>query len=258
MKRLPLLLVGLALATTACEGRDKAPGASPLTIAAAADLRFALEELGPAFEKAHPQSRVTVSYGSSGNFYAQLLNGAPFDLFLSADVSYPRQLVDRGVAEADSEFTYAVGRIVLWAPGASALPVETMGLKVLEDPRAARIAIANPQHAPYGRAAEAAMRAAGILDGVRGKLVYGENVAQTLQFVESGSADLGIVALSLAKRVAGRSFLIPAEMHPAIEQGGAVLKGALHADAARTFRAFMMSSEGRAVLARYGLSPPEG
>jgi molybdate transport system substrate-binding protein len=198
----------------------------------------------------------TVTYGSSGSLFAQLLNRAPFDVFLSADVGYPNELAARGLTLADGTFTYGVGRIVLWAPAGSPIDVAT-GLTAVVDPRVRHLAIANPAHAPYGRAAEAALRAAGVYDRVAAKLVLGENVAQTLQFVQSGAADLGIIARALAVsppvRGSGQSWDIPADWYPPIAQGGAILRWAESPEAARQLRAFMLGGEARAILERYGI-----
>jgi len=254
-------LIGIvaAIAAAGACGRPAAPP-STVRIAAAADLRFALDELTAAFKREHRDVDVAVSYGSSGSFFAQLLNRAPFDLFLSADIAYPRQLAERGLTLPGAEFVYAVGRIVVWTQASSPLPLERYGLKALVDPRAGHVAIANPEHAPYGRAAEAAPRAAGVYDRVAPKFVFGENVSQALQFVQSGSADAGIVALSLAVsptvRDGGRYWEIPPDTYPRIEQGGTILSWAANADAARLFRSFMLTDEGRAVLKRYGFFLP--
>src|SRR4051812_17945388 len=230
-RRRSLLLgvwVGLAIATAAC-GAPPEPAArrGKLRVAAAADLNAVCGDLITRFGASHDVD-VSVSYGSSGTFYAQLLNQAPFDLFLSADVAYPNQLAARGLTLPQSEFTYAVGRLVLWAPAASPLDVEHAGLRALNDPSLVHVAIANPEHAPYGRAAVAAMQAAGVYDGVRAKVVMGENVAQALQFAQSGAADAAIVARSLtvAAKVKGTgiAFDIPPAMHPRMDQGGVILK----------------------------------
>ena len=191
-------------------------------MAAASDLKFAMDELVGAFGKSHPDIEVTMTYGSSGNFFSQISNGAPFDLFFSADVDYPRRLAEAGLGPKDGVFLYAVGRIVVWVPAASRIPVER-GIQVLASPDVRKIAIANPRHAPYGRAAEAALRAAGVYEAVKGKLVLGENVAQTAQFVQSGAADAGIIALALALAPAlakeGRYFEVPLETYPAHRAG---------------------------------------
>ena len=244
-------------------GRSTPQGGSApavVRIAAAADLRFALDELTALFRKEHSDVAVSVSYGSSGTEYAQLLNRAPFDLFLSADVTYPRQLAERGLTLPNAEFTYAVGRIVLWVPASSPIDVAKLGMNALEAAGIAHIAIANSEHAPYGRAAEAAMRSAGVYDLVKSKLVFGENVSQALQFVQSGAADIGIVALSLVLSPtvadAGRFWEIPLDVYPRIEQGGTILQWASHPDAAGSFRSFMLGAMGRAVLKRYGFFLP--
>lgn len=237
------------------------PSARPareVRIAAAADLKFALDELSAAFRAKHPDVAVTPTFGSSGNFFAQLSGDAPFDLFLSADIEYPRKLIDQGKAAPDSLFRYAVGRIVVWVPDESKLDVSGRGVQVLADPAVRKVAIANPRHAPYGRAAEAAMRGAGVYERVKDRLVLGENVAQAAQFVQSGAADVGVIALSLAvsprMREKGRYAEVPLDRYPRIEQGGVVLEWAKDPGAAGAFREFMLSAEGKAVLAAYGFA----
>lgn len=229
------------------------PRPHTLSIAAAADLNFALEEISREFRKVHPAVDLQIAYGSSGNFYAQLRNHAPFDLFLSADVEFPRKLAQEGLAAADSVFVYAVGRIVVWVPAQSPLDPAT----ALQSNALRHLAIANPRHAPYGRAAELAMRSLGVYDSVEGKLVLGENIAQTLQFIQSGAADAGIVALSLAiappVRAQGRYWEIPLDAYPKIEQGGVILKESAEA---REFRSWLLAPEGRRLLKRYGFYLP--
>ena len=223
--------MAITLWLAACGGTASSGGAPAgrgrVRVAAAADLNVALSELVTTFRTTH-DIEVTVSYGSSGTFYAQLLNQAPFDIFFSADLDYPRQLKERGLTLADSEFLYGVGRLALWVPSASALDVQHAALQALADTRVRHIAIANPEHAPYGRAAVAAMRAAGVYDQVRSKIVYGENVAQAMQFVQSGAADAGIVAVSLALAPhamdTGRWAELPLTLYPRMEQGGTILK----------------------------------
>jgi molybdate transport system substrate-binding protein len=229
-------------------------------VAAAADLNSAMSDLIARFGGSHDVD-VTVSYGSSGNFYAQLLNQAPFDLFLSADVTYPNQLAARGLTLPQSEFTYAIGRLALWAPASSRLDLEREGLQALTQASIAHIAVANPEHAPYGRAAVAAMQAAGVYDRVQSKLVLGENVAQAMQFVQSGAADVGLVAMSLAlapnAKGKGRLFEVPASSYPRLEQGGTILKWAADVDAARALRGFLLSADGQSILKQYGFSLPD-
>src|ERR1700674_1187904 len=189
---LAALMLGLAVAiATAVQGSE-----SEITVAAASDLTFAFKDVAARFEK-QTGSSVKMSYGSSGNFFSQIQNGAPFDLFFSADIDYPRKLEAAGLTEPGSMYPYATGKIVLWAPSVSKLDL-SRGLAVLLDPGIRKIAIANPEHAPYGRAAVAAMRHEGIYDKVKDEFVLGENISQTAQFVESGNADVGVLALSLA------------------------------------------------------------
>ncbi len=237
-----------------------AAGAEKLTVAAAADLRFALDELAAQFRVAHPAVDLAITYGSSGNFFAQIQNGAPFDVFLSADADYPRRLIAAGLANRDSLFLYGVGRIVVWVPAGSPLDPAALGIRVLEAASVRHIAIANPQHAPYGRAAVAALRSLGMYDRVSPKLVMGENIAQAFEFVESGAAETGVVALSLALAPAlrghGRYWEVPQEAYPKIEQGGVILARAPAGPAAQ-FRAFLLSPEARRILKQYGFAEPQ-
>lgn len=252
--------LALLAAFAACAVPAPAAGAQKLTVAAAADLRFALDELASRFRAAHPAVDLAITYGSSGNFFAQIQNGAPFDVFLSADVDYPRRLIAAGLAGRDSLFLYGVGRIVVWVPGGSPLDPPGLGIHLLEAPSVRHIAIANPQHAPYGRAAEAALRSLGVYDRVAPKLVLGENIGQAFEFVESGAAEAGIVALSLALAPAarghGRYWEVPAGAYPKIEQGGVILARAPAGPAAQ-FRAFLLSAEARRILKQYGFSVPQ-
>jgi molybdate transport system substrate-binding protein len=230
-----------------------------IRVAAAADLKLAMSELSEKFEK-QTGTKVNVTFGSSGNFFSQIQNGAPFDLFFSADIDYPQKLEADGLAEPGTLYEYAVGRIVIWTPADAKVDVAKQGWKTLLDARVEKIAIANPEHAPYGRAAVAALQKAGIYETVKAKLVYGENISQTAQFVQSGNAQAGIVAMSLAVSPAmrdGKRWEIPAEMHPAIEQGAIVLKDARNKEAARAFLEFVKSAAGRATLAEYGFAFPE-
>ena len=257
--RVAIVLLALGVAVATLWPRRAARPAPPLRIAAAADLRFALDELTVAFQRAQGGPAPEVVTGSSGTLYAQIVNGAPFDVFMSADVAYPRQLLAQGRGVSGTEFLYGVGRLVVWVPNESPLDVAGAGLAVVADPRVTHVAIANPQHAPYGRAAEAAMKAAGVAEAARPKLVLGDSVAQAMQFVQSGAAEVGVVALSLAiappARTAGRYALVPDGLYPVLEQGGVILSGG-HVDAARAFRAFLSTEPSRDVLRRFGFEAP--
>jgi len=249
----PLILsVVLVLCEIRAQGNE-------IHIAAAADLKFAMAELSEKFEK-QSGTKVNVTYGSSGNFFSQIQNGAPFDLFFSADIGYPRKLEAVGLTEPGTPYEYAVGRIVIWMPPDAKVDLATQGWKALLDVSVEKIAIANPEHAPYGRAAVAALQKADIYEQVKLKLIYGENISQTAQFVQSGNAQAGIVALSLAISPAmrdGKRWEIPAGMHPTLEQGAIILKDAKHKDAARAFLEFVKSAAGRSTLAKYGFQVPE-
>jgi molybdate transport system substrate-binding protein len=231
--------------------------APPLTVAAASDLQTALPELVARFEQV-TGLRVRVTYGSSGNFFAQIQNGGPFDVFLSADVDYPRQLVATRHADGASLFEYATGRIVLWTRTDSGVDV-SRGLSVLRDAGVRRIAIANPMHAPYGRAAVAALQREKVFDAVRDKLVLGENISQTAQLADSGNAQVGIIALSLALgpalRTSGTYVDIPATAHPPIEQAAVVLSASKNREAAGRFLAYLRGAEVQQTLRRFGFAP---
>jgi molybdate transport system substrate-binding protein len=228
--------------------------AQEITVAAASDLSFALREIATKF---HSQTGVNVklTFGSSGNFFTAIQNGAPYDVFFSADVDYPRRLEAAGLVEPGTLYEYAVGKLVLWVPANSKLDLNR-GLAVLADPSIRKIAIANPRHAPYGRAALAALHSAGIYGEVAQKLVTGENIAQTAQFVQSGNADIGIVALSLAvapnMSTAGRYSRIREDTYPPIQQAAIMVKSAKDKAAARRFMDFVKSADARQILARYG------
>jgi len=226
-------LLALALAATLLAHAPAA--AQNLTVAAASDLQAVLPAIAAQFEKDTGQ-KVTLTFGSSGNFYTQIQNGAPFDVFMSADSDYPKRLQQSGLAERLYE--YATGHIVLWTRNDSGIGLDS-GLRVLADPKVKRIAIANPAHAPYGRAAVAALRHEKLYDRVRSKFVFGENISQTAQFAQSGNADVGIVALSLALGPAlkntGAYVEIPAGFHPPIEQAAVVVARSPRKNLARQF-----------------------
>jgi molybdate transport system substrate-binding protein len=246
------------LATGQGPPRPADTAARTVRVAAAADLKFALDEAVARLARRQPSIRVETTYGSSGSMHAQLRQRAPYDVYLSADFGYPRDLVSRGIGSDRDLFTYAIGRIVVWVPRGSTLAIEREGLGALTG--AARIAIANPRHAPYGKAAEAALRYAGIWNRVSRKMVLGENVAQAAQFVQSGAADAGIVAKSLAvtpaMRGAGRFWEIPENAHPRLTQGGLILPWAVSRDAAVRFRDYLLGDEGQQLLASHGFGLP--
>jgi molybdate transport system substrate-binding protein len=257
MTRLVSLLLFLAFGLVA--RTQAAP--KPLLVAAAADLKFALDDVLVEFHKAHPGHLAKPTYGSSGTLFAQLDNGAPFDLFLSADVKFPRRLIDAGKAGKDSLFLYAIGHLVVWVPKDSALDVKQLGIQALTQPSVRKISIANPDVAPYGAAAVAALKKLGVYDSIQGKLVLGENVAQAAQFVQSGAADAGVISLSLAlaprMKDAGKYWDVPSASFPVLEQAGVIRKGAANPDGAAALRQFLISPTGRAVLSRYGFESPD-
>jgi molybdate transport system substrate-binding protein len=229
-----------------------------LTVAAASDLQAALPEIIKGFER-EAHATVRVSFGSTGNFFAQIQNGAPFDVFLSADLDHPQRLVSSGHADGSSLFQYATGRIVLWTRKDSGVDV-SHGLRGLTDSRVTRIAIANPLHAPYGRAAESALRRENVYDAVASKLVLGENISQTAQLVDSGNATVGIIALSLAVaptlRARGTYFEIPAAAHPPLDQAAVVINASTQKTLAREFLAYLRRPDiGRQLQGR-GFMPP--
>lgn len=270
-RRLRLTLVALAVtgALAACAAPavpEPPPPAEAgetvreVRIAAASDLKFALDEIVARVGETHPEIEVSTTYGSSGTFLSQILNGAPFDLYLSADLAYPQELVAQGLADEEDLFPYAVGRLVLWAgDGGRVDPGD--GLAALAAPDVRRVAIANPEHAPYGVAAVEALRSAGVLDEVEPKLVLGENVAQAAEFVQSGNADAGVVALSLVQsdplREVGSWTEVPLDAYPRLDQGGVVLASARDPEAARVVRDAMLGPDGTAILERYGFSLPD-
>ncbi len=231
-----------------------------MRIAAAADLKFALDELVADFKKHHAGIDIKVTPGASGSLFAQISNRAPFDLFLSADVEYPNKLVEQGLGIKETAFTYAVGHLVLWVPNSSPLDLAKLGMKALLDPAAKKIALANPKHAPYGRAAEAALKKLELYEQVEAKLVFGEDVRQAAQFVESGAANIGLLPLSLAMapvmRDKGRFIEVPLDAYTPLQQGGVVLPWAQDRAAAEAFRDFMIGAEGKTLLRRYGFVVP--
>ncbi len=251
MLRILLFLITLSLSASAA--------ARELYIAAAADLAYCLEDLNATFQRMHPDARLKVSIGSSGNFYGQIRNGAPFEVFMSADLLYPSKLVEAGKADRSTLLRYAIGRIALWSVNPK-FDISA-GLKSLVQPGIHRVAIANPAHAPYGQAARAALQHEGVWDAVMPKLVMGDNIAQTAQFVQTGNVDAGIVALSLLKSTrltnAGQYVVIPLDQYPAMEQGAIVTAHGRSNPLAKQYLDFLASPLARAIFDSYGFLLPE-
>ena len=235
-------------------------GAQEITVAAAADLQFAMEDVAARFQKETGKTAKLI-YGSSGNFFQQIQNGAPFDMFFSANLDYPKKLEATGLTEPGSYYQYAKGKIVIWVRNESKLDLSS-GMKVLLDPSVKKIAVANPQHAPYGQAAVAAMQNEKIYEQVKDKFVLGENISQTASFVVSGSADAGIVALSLAlspnMKDKGRYAEIPADEYPPIEQACVILGSSKNKETARQFLSFVKTIAIGDVLKSYGFDVSVG
>jgi molybdate transport system substrate-binding protein len=247
------------LALFFCVGFRADAGAAEIKVAAAADLTFAFKDVAAQFQN-QTGNAVALTYGSSGNFFAQIRNGAPFDLFFSADVGYPEKLQAAGLTEPGTLYKYARGRLVLWVPNASKLDL-SHGLATLLDPGIRKIAIANPEHAPYGTAAVAAMRHAALYNAIKDKLVLGENISQAAQFVQSGNADAGLIALSLALAPAmknsGRFVEVPPADYQPLVQAGVMLKSSRNKEVARQFLKFLKAPETVELMARYGFSIPK-
>jgi molybdate transport system substrate-binding protein len=232
--------------------------AQNLTVAAASDLQSALPEIAGLFEK-NTGHKVTFTFGSSGNFFTQIQNGAPFDVFLSADIEYPQRLETSGLADRGSLYEYARGRLVLWTRRDSGIDLGR-GLSALDGANVRRIAIANPDHAPYGRAAVAALRGQQLHDAVRDKLVLGENISQAAQFAQSGSADVGIIALSLALapalKSAGTYVELSDALYPPIQQAAVVIGSSRQKSLAREFMENLKKPEVARILQSYGFAVP--
>ena len=233
--------------------------AQEITVAAAADLQFAMQDVAARFQKETGKT-VKVIYGSSGNFFQQIQNGAPFDTFFSANLDYPKKLEAAGLTEPGSYYPYARGKIVIWIPKESKADLSS-GMQVLLDPAIKKIAIANTQHAPYGQAAVSAMQKENLYEKVKDKFVLGENISQTASFVVSGAADVAIVALSLAlspnMKDKGRYVEIPSSDYPPIEQACVILASSKNKDTARHFLSFIKTPAIAALLKTYGFDVPD-
>jgi molybdate transport system substrate-binding protein len=247
-RRLPLLAVlGIAFICQLCAAQE-------ITVAAAADLQSAMQDVAARFER-ETGKKVKVIFGSSGNFFQQIQNGAPFDMFFSANLDYPKKLEAAGLIENGSYYQYAKGKIVVWVPNDSKINLNS-GLKALIDPNVKKIAIANPLHAPYGQAAVSAMQKEGIYDKAQDKFVLGENISQTASFVATGSADIGVVALSLAlspnMKDKGRYKEIPTDEYPPIEQACVILSSSKNKEIAQQFLSYIKSAAVADLLVGYG------
>jgi molybdate transport system substrate-binding protein len=246
-----LLVFGFLLASLFCSAQE-------ITVAAAADLQFAFQDVSARFQKDTGHA-VKLVFGSSGNFFAQIQNGAPFDVYFSADIDYPKRLEAAGLAEPGTLYEYATGKIVLWAPVGSKIDV-SKGLQALLDPNVNKIAIANPEHAPYGQAAVAAMKHENIYDKISGKLVLGENISQTASLVAAGGADVGIIALSLAvapsMKSKGQYMEVRADEYPAIQQAAVILKSSKNKEIAHQFMAYIKTPEIQTIMRGYGFTVP--
>ena len=244
-----LLLIATVTQTTA--------HAATLTIAAAADLKFAMADIIQGFKHAHPDATINTVYGSSGNFYTQITQGAPYDVFFSADVRYPKRLEQAGKTASPVE-PYAFGRLVLWS---NSIDASKMTLASLTNPAIQHIAIANPKLAPYGQRAVEALHAAGVWSQVAPKLVYGENISQTTEFVQSGNAQVGLIALSLAMspKLAsqGKYWLIPDTLHSPMEQAYVLTDHAKGNPLAQQFVTYLASPAGQAIFVKYGFTLPD-
>lgn len=247
-----LLLAAVALSCACRDGRT--PAAAPeLTVAAASDLAPAFEEIGREFE-ASQKTKVVLVFGSTGLLTRQIENGAPFDVFAAANVAYIDQLEQKGLIVAGTKRIYARGRIAMWTRGDSALNLEK--IEDLTRPEIKRIAIANPDHAPYGQAAREALETARLWETVRPKLVYGDNIRQTLQFAETGNVEVAIVARSLTVQSKGSWVLIPEELHKPLDQGMGVIRDTKNEQAARAFIEFVNGEKGREIMGKYGFAFP--
>jgi molybdate transport system substrate-binding protein len=248
------LLVALALVVSA-SARIENP---QLSVAAASNLVYALDALNAEFRRSAPEIKLTVATGASGNLIAQITNGAPYDIFLSADLDYPRALIAQGGADAKTLTIFSIGRLVLWTTRAD-LDVSDPAVTV-RNPAVRKIAVANPATAPYGRAAQQALEKLGAWSGAQPKIVIGENVTQAAQFVETGHADVGFVALSLVLspklKDRGRWAEVSATLYAPLEQGAIITARGAKNPAAARYLTFLGSPAARKILQDYGYALP--
>ncbi len=255
---LSLGVAAILLAAACSKQQEGAPGASgdaPIKVGAASDLAFAFKDVGRAFEH-KTGKQVTFTFGSTGQLAKQISEGAPYDVFAAANVSFVDEVVKAGACDPDTQAMYARGRIVIWSKPSSGIAA-AKAVTELTDARFVKIAIANPEHAPYGRAAKEALESAGVWDAVKPKIVYGENIQQTLQFARTGNVEAAIAALSLAMVTEdGTYHVIDDALHRPIDQALVVCKRGANPPVARDFAAFVSSPEGRAIMKRYGFLLP--
>jgi len=229
-----------------------------LAIAAAANLKTAMDAFKPAFEAAHPGTKLQVSLGASGSLTAQIQQGAPFDVFLAADAEFPERLRAAGLVTGPS-FPYATGRLVLWISKGVALDPAKDGLKVLLHPAIRRVALGNPTLAPFGRSAEAALKQAGLYDALKPKLVFGENITQAAQYLQAGAAEAGFLSAPqvLAPVLAeGLVWTVPQGLYPVQKQCGVILQRSPQPALAAAFKTYLLGPEGQAILAKLGYAAP--
>lgn len=235
--------------TLSCHVRHE----NELIVAAASDLTNAFEEIGREFQKT-TGTKVVFNFGSSGMLTKQIEQGAPVDLFAAANIDFITQLEQKGLILPDTKKPYARGRIVIWTAQNSGVKIEKLSDLTL--PEVKRVAIANPEHAPYGMAARQALERAGLWEAIKPKLVYGENIRQTMQYAQTGNVEVAIVALSLTPGSDGHWLLVSDELHNPVDQAFAVIKGAKNEAAARAFEDFVISEPGQAIMKRYGFTKP--
>jgi molybdate transport system substrate-binding protein len=238
------LAIGITILVLSCTDVP----AAQTNVAVAANFAEPAREIAAAFRQRTGHEAV-LSFGASGQFYTQITQGAPFQVFLSADENRPKKLVDDGLAVADSHYTYAIGKLVLWSKTAGLV----RGEETLKAATFARLSICNPMAAPYGAAAIETMRSLKVLEKLEPKLVEGATITQAFQFVETGNAELGFVALSqLAGRETGSRWLVPQELYSPIRQDAVLLKNGISNEAAVGFIAFLRGPEARAIIEKYG------
>ena len=250
------ILILSTLTLTSCTRPDnnasEGKSNNKILIAAASDLKFALDSVIAIFRNDYPENIIDVTYGSSGKLFEQIHHDAPFDLFFSADIEYPRLLKSKGLCNSDVKI-YGRGRLVIWS---SRVDPNEQGINTLSLKSIKKIAIANPRHAPYGKRAVEILEHYGLSDSIGYKIVYGENISQAAQFVTTGAADAGIIALSLAvspmMQNAGKYYLIPESAHTPLDQGFVILNRADKNDLAATFGKFILEEQATSILRYYG------